>query len=490
MNKGFRNTASTVLFLVSSFIIYGSIVELSTKDLNPVDKSKKELLTLLKKIALPSREFTKALLQINNAKTTNITHPTFPLIMSKSGRGSRYEELKAGFSFEYEPDTMPNIGFLVLAAPDPYSGDPLLSIWDLNKQEEIFKYQISKKKLIEEFNLNKRAKQTLRLKHPIILSDGSLITYLHNGGGTNRSSRVPLLKFDSCGNLVKVNDKYHYHHSLEIDKNGYIYAQIKGKNQQKYKSKKYNSAMEGFTILDKELNILNTFWLQKIMEDNKILTDALIRTEYQYDPFHLNDVHPLIDELTGETSVFMSLRQFGLLRFNLTRNKLVWSIVGATEAQHDITPISKTGDIISVFNNGSPKSNLLNNDFENSIILVSNLPVAQIDNNPSYFFGRNLNAFGLGYEEYKLDFLNEKMRPKTATQGRGKFSNGRRYLFIEETDEGRLIEVDLKAKKILWSYLNKTEKNNDRLMLSWSRKIEKLPFNLDQFNLENCKNKL
>jgi len=289
---------------------------------------------------------------------------------------------------------------------------------------------------------------------------------------------------------VKINDKHHYHHSLEIDKNGYIYAQIKGKNQQKYKSKKYNSAMEGFAILDKELNILKTFWLQKIMEDNKILTDALIRTEYQYDPFHLNDVHPLIDELTGETSVFMSLRQFGLLRFNLTRNKLVWSIVGATEAQHDITPITQTGDIISVFNNGSPKSNLLNNDFENSIILVSNLPVTQIDNNPSYFFGRNLNAFGLGYEEYKLDFLNEKMRPKTATQGRGEFSKDRRYLFIEETDEGRLIEVDLKAKKILWSYLNKTEKNNDRLMLSWSRKIEKLPFNLDQLNLENCQNKL
>tara|TARA_Y100001968_G_scaffold325159_1_gene365931 strand:- start:10283 stop:11755 length:1473 start_codon:yes stop_codon:yes gene_type:complete len=490
LNKGFRNTASTILFFVSSLIIYGSIVELSTKDLNPIDQSKKQVLALIKKLALPSRKFTEAFLQLKNLKTSNIVHPTLPLIISRSARGSIYNQLKAGFSFEYEPGTKPNMGFLVLAAPDPYNGDPLISIWDLNKQEEVYNYPISKQSLIKEFNLGRRAQQTLRLKHPIILSDGSLITYLHNSGGTNRSTRVPLIKFDSCGNLLKVNDDYHYHHSLEIDKRGYIYAQIKGDNKKKFKSKKYNKAMEGFVILDKDLNIINTFWLQNIMEENKILSDALIRTESKYDPFHLNDVHPLIDESTGETSVFMSLRQFGLLGFNVTRNKLIWSIVGATQAQHDITPITKKGDVISIFNNGTPNNNLINNYFENSIVLISNLPVDQIDNNPSYFFGRNLKAFGLGFEEYKLDFLPKDKRPKTPTQGRGKISQDRRNLFIEETDEGRLIEVDLNTKKILWSYINKTEKNNDRLMLSWSRKIKKLPFKIDQFNIKNCKKKV
>ena len=488
MGKVFRNTLSTALFFTSSIIIYGSIVEISSKDLNPISENKKQFLNFLKKLSSPSRKFTEALFQIKNSKTKNITHPVFPLIISKSGKGSRYESLKAGFSFNYAPGTLPKAGYLILSAPDPSNGDPLINIWDLNYQKKIFEYKIVKSKLVKDFGLSKRGRQTLRLKHPIILSDGSLITYLHNGGGTNRASRVPLIKFDSCGNLIKVNDRYHYHHSLEIDKSGNIFSQILGTNTNKFKSEKYNKGMEGFVVLDKDLNILKTIWLKEILEENMILDDALIRTEYQYDPFHINDVHPFNDPKTGETIVFMSLRQFGLLSFNLDTSKLIWSIVGATEAQHDISPLNKNGDVISIFNNGSPKNNLVNNHFQNSLIVISNLPISQVNKNPSYFYGGNLKAFGLGYEKYTFDFLPKELRPQTATQGRGKISKDRRYLFVEETDEGRVFEVDLKEKKILWSYINKTYKNNDRLMLSWSRKVERLPFDPDTLNI--CKNEI
>ena len=153
--------------------------------------------------------------------------------------------------------------------------------------------------------------------------------------------------------------------------------------------------------------------------------------------------------------------------------------------QHDISPLSKNGEVISVFNNGTGMNNLSNNEFSNSFIVISNLPINQINKKPSIFFGRDLDNFGLKFKEYKLDFLPNVFKPKTRTQGLGKISNDERFLFIEENNQGRLMEIDLEKEEILWQYLNKS-KNNTRLMMSWSRKLDKLPIEKSKLNNLYC----
>ena len=159
---------------------------------------------------------------------------------------------------------------------------------------------------------------------------------------------------------------------------------------------------------------------------------------------------------------------------------------GATQWQHDISPLTKDGNKISIFNNGHPRTNLESDYFENSLKVISNLPINQVNNNPSYFLGGDFKAFGLGYKEYNFDFLPEEDRPKTFSQGRGKLSNNGKYLFVESTDEGRLLEVDLKEKKIIWSFINRAYKEERGYMMNWSRKINKLPFDLKTINFKEC----
>ena len=56
----------------------------------------------------------------------------------------RFQNLKQGFNFYYEPNTKPNAGYLLLSVSDPKNnGKPLIEIWDLNKQKLLHKYSFN-----------------------------------------------------------------------------------------------------------------------------------------------------------------------------------------------------------------------------------------------------------------------------------------------------------------------------------------------------------
>ena len=481
MLKKFFIKIININFYITGLIIFGSIVELSNLNFSITGNSER-VHKAFKIISKPSKELTRQILIFRNKKLSNLKdlmHPTFPLIIQQDL--SRFKNEKEGFTFNYSPNEIKDIGYLLLSRIDPESGDPSISIWDLNKQKMLYKYPIDKKKIVDFFKIDKRGQESLVIVHPTILSDGSFIANLVPYEGNNPK---PLVRFNKCGELEAFNKQYEFHHSVEIDKNSIIYANI-------YSNRKYkkNYQLDGFALLDKNLKIINLHFLKDIFEDNKILKHALTNNSNMLDPFHINDVHPFYDKETNEKHVFLSLRNFGLLLFNLDKNELIWSMNGAAEYQHDITPLSEKGDEVSIFNNGSPISNLYNNDFENSLLTISNLPTKQINGYPSYYSGKNLNSYGLHMKEYKLDFLPRDLKPKTKNQGRGKISKDKKYLFMEETDAGRLLEVDLENKKLLWSFLNKKNINSPRFVTTWSRKLENLPFDLKTINFQECKKK-
>ena len=56
---------------------------------------------------------------------------------------------------------------------------------------------------------------------------------------------------------------------------------------------------------------------------------------------------------------------------------------------------------------------------------------------------------------------------------------------IEETDHGRLIEIEQNTNKVLWQYYNKGEKTAPFYM-SWSRRLNSLPDGFDLNLFKSC----
>ena len=116
-------------------------------------------------------------------------------------------------------------------------------MWDLNNQSKIIDWEFNLEKILKDLNY-KISPNNFVLSHPLLLKDRSLILLAnvpHNG---------KLLKFSKESELIKANEEYIFHHSIEID------------NQEKilicYNENPYSQvfADQGFAILDTDLNVL------------------------------------------------------------------------------------------------------------------------------------------------------------------------------------------------------------------------------------------
>ena len=77
-------------------------------------------------------------------------------------------------------------------------------------------------------------------------------------------------------------------------------------------------------------------------------------------------------------------------------------------------------------------------------------------------------------------------RPITTYQGQFEYIKNNNSLMIEETDFGRIFEIDIKNKKILWQFINKKKIDSVNFFTSWSRRMEKLPGNLRKKDFKTC----
>ena len=84
------------------------------------------------------------------------------------------------------------------------------------------------------------------------------------------------------------------------------------------------------------------------------------------------------------------------------------------------------------------------------------------------------------FQKINFDFLNQNLKPKTLSEGRSDFVEKNNSLMIEESNFGRLLEVDLKNKKILWQYKNSNKSTGDIYRMNWSRRLIRLPGDLNK----------
>ena len=285
--------------------------------------------------------------------------------------------------------------------------------------------------------------------HPLILDDGSLISFGDN---------APIFKINFCSNLEWLNDEEIFHHSLNIDHENNIWAGGKqhpqSKNLNEYAIKGFSD--DSIIKINTDGKILYSKSVIEILVDNKIFpynfafTQKLLNEE---DPIHLNDIEPAINnsEYWKKGDVFLSARHLSaIIHYRPSTNKVINYIIGPFSEQHDVDIISNKE--ISIFNNNS---SFIENKF--SEVVIYNFETRKF----SKLFNDQL----------------QKNNFKTHSQGLSHiFKDG--ALMVEEQNHGRIILFNNKGEKE-WELVNKDKDENIGL-ISWSRIIENSIF-IDKF---------
>ncbi len=303
----------------------------------------------------------------------------------------------------------------------------------------------------EEFRYIKRDANNSRyvLTHPKLIEDGGLVF----------TDNSPLRKIDFCSNLIfqKYHDKFH--HSIETDIEGNIWASTYIYPQSLPIEKVGNKVMGDFGYVDDGIvklspngEILFEKSLSEIFIENG-LEYLLFATgdinNFLFDPTHLNDIQPVDfdGEFWKKGDLFLSLRhQSMVILYRPSTNKIIWKGTGPFFHQHDVDILND--HTISVFNNNSK-------DFISGDVVDGNNQVIIYD-------------FKTDKYSLYLDDSLIKNDVRTTTEGRGQIlSNG--DLFVEETNFGRMLYINSDGS-LRWTYVNRAD-DKKTYDVGWARII-------------------
>ncbi len=285
------------------------------------------------------------------------------------------------------------------------------------------------------------------LRHPILLKDGSLIF----------QNNTPLIKIDSCSNLIFKITHDNFHHSIERDIEGniwvpsHMYPQLLpvekvGRNiweKQGY----YDDAI---VQLSPNGKILFEQSVSQIFIDNGLeylLFGTGDQDVFVKNPIHLNDIQPVNfdGDFWQKGDVFLSLRhQSMVLLYRPLTNKIIWKGTGPFFHQHDVDILNNHK--ISIFNNNSK-------NFVSGDVVDGNNEVIIYDfktNEYSTYLKKSLTKFDV----------------RTITEGRSQIiKNG--DLFVEESNYGRTLYFNSDGS-LRWTHVNRA-KDGKIYAVSWSR---------------------
>ena len=443
---------SSIIFLQAISIYYENICHggvVSTKKCNLIKNSM---------LTKPSKFLVQTINDLNDVFKNDLS-TSGRIVKNLSETKNRFNSLEKGFNFYFKKGSRKNAGYLLLSASDPKKdGIPFIELWDLNNQKLIHKWEFKMKDILAK-GKSKRKPNSVVFKHPLLLSDGSILV--------NKGVNVhALTKFSPNGEVIKFNDEFQFHHSIEADAQGKIYVPIRKERD--------NLRSEGFAILDENLNILDTFFLLDIFKKAGLYASL----GQGVDPFHLNDIQPLNSSEQTQYVLISLNTPSSVIAYDLVNKEIVWVIDGLTSKQHDPDFLNKDGTEISIFDNNTIIYNGKGSVNNNLFLTIKNLPPlnrrainrTKIFNN----FEQNENLSELKIITYNFSFLDKKLVPKTFTEGLSEKIHENDSIFVEETNYGRLLEIDYKKNKLLWQYINKSD-SNKYYMMGWSRRLNEIP---------------
>ena len=273
----------------------------------------------------------------------------------------------------------------------------------------------------------------LNFGHPVFLNDSSIV--FHTG--------FSLVKLNANNDIEWVNNENMFHHSIEADEDGHIFATgssakalfhdylldsipIHGKKLQENILLKID-AKSGKTMLAKSI-------IEILAENN--LQDLIYRNGYlTSDPIHLNDVQPALTDgkFWKKGDLLLSCRSLSIIfLYRPETNKIIWYKQGPWLSQHD--PDFYGENSIVVFGND----------------VIFNAPDSYVLKKGYHFTNNNSQVYLYNFEKdttttpFSKLFKNEAI--KTHTQGRSEIlPNG--DIFVEETNSGKIIFGDSISKK-------------------------------------------
>jgi hypothetical protein len=300
--------------------------------------------------------------------------------------------------------------------------------------------QVDEFRNLERDNNNSRA----LLLHPKLTKDGELLFHT-----------AALRKIGVCSNLIFQISDNNYHHSIEIDIDGNIWAP----------SRLYPYALPANKVGADLSSMFEDDAIVKLSADGKILfeksiSEIFIENGLEYllfssgdinsfikGPTHLNDIQPVNSDgkYWNKGDVFLSLRhQSMVLLYRPSTNEIIWKGTGKYFNQHDVDILDDHR--ISVFNNNSKKY------FSGDVVDGHNEVII-------YDFETD------EYSAYLQESL-KKAEVRTITAGRSQILSNN-DLFIEETDYGRSVYFNADGS-LRWTHVNRA--NDDEVYhVGWSR---------------------
>ncbi len=422
-----------IVISIISLILYGSILRHHYKNGKRFET--------LQKIAVFIAEIPATSKKIITERTFNLNKPP---LLKKHINKKKFERF-------LEKD---RYGLLILPRYENHLSRSVVDVVDLSNFETIHTYKHDINEVLSKIqnykifpkDHHRMAPERFYYGHPILLEDGSLISY------------GPLFKINFCSKLEWINDIQQFHHSIELDHENNIWI---GGNQipetqyvKKYKLKKFND--DSIVKLNSDGKILYEKSVLEILIDNKILpdnyalsSDLVERKSRITDPVHLNDIEPAFydTDYWKKGDLFLSSRALNsIIHYRPSNNKVINYITGPFAQQHDPDIISPKE--ISIFNNNNFSEN---NKY--SEILIYNFET----------------------KKFKKMFNDKLIKDnfKTITQGVSHIlSDG--SLIVEEQNHGRLILYNNIGEKE-WEYINQ-DINGDISEITWSRIIENEKF--------------
>ena len=251
----------------------------------------------------------------------------------------------------FEPINRLKDDVLALSAYSNEDEDRNIDLWNLRTGDVVHRWTLRRDFL--DFKVHHR------VHHPLLLEDKSVVSFI--------AGREPLFRLDSASNMVWRQDSLLFHHAINLDAEGHIWACVrkfeKGGTWAAYRAR-YKMDWKTVHFLDNSIARIHpeTGHIEYVKSCVDILKEnglehLVLRSGNPMDPLHLNDVEPALfsGPFFEEGDVFLSFRNLqAVLQFRPSTGEVVRVIDGPLAAQHDVDVLSDS--TLVIFNNATQEN--------------------------------------------------------------------------------------------------------------------------------------
>lgn len=310
-------------------------------------------------------------------------------------------------------------------------------------------------------------KNHLRILNPLMMDNGDLVY--------NFNSKSKLKRMNEEGDLIWESDQnLQVHHSLNFDHEGNIWACATPRDKKKVRTLSFKAFEQEKPIKfrddlvvkwDAETGkVLYKRSLTDLMLEKGLLHDLFQKAASHTDPFHLNDIEPILQDsgYFKQGDLLLSIKNsHSIIHYRPGNDSIVKFIQGPFAYQHDVDWID--GHTISIFNNNmfqaynKPRGKPMMFNKQDSLVFA-------LENSNVLFYDYNTGTFATLFENHF-----KENRISTKTEGLSiLLPNG--DLLVEEQNSGIL--WILNKDKVIYKNVFESYSKGFKDHLNWTRVVE------------------